>query len=343
MSVCPNQKYLTIGQKSVDTSSSFGNQTSTWNPLSYSVAFSSSFQNISSATVHISLINLHYVYGNSSTVQFYANMSSLSLTSFEIWVYSNFSYQIQTLTYRYLILINPYFIANTNLWLDFIPLNVTNNVSLFTSFSTTSDLGPVMNLTGGISGMITFTGFDINMTSSSNTIDLALSYSLINTTLKIILTSGSSVPIFVNTLYLKAFLYNLQYYNTPNFASFTFNSINGAPNSINANSTAFYDATTIVGMTAVQVSGDQFWDISLNLNNSYGFSVSSSNTNSNYTFNYIYLHTYYCDQRTTPYLYQQNNTCYDICPIRYYGSSSIYYQCQSCAYDCFTCLDSVFC
>lgn len=150
-----------------------------------------------------------------------------------------------------------------------------------------------------------------------------------------------TVPVFVNTIHFDWVVFNLGFYNQPNFGSFTYANIKGTAGATGTsalqyiNASNLYSASTMTGIWYIKIQGDNYIDFKININSPDNLSLTSTNAVNTFYLKYVMFFTYYCSY-TSPYYYLANTTCYDACPVRTYQDENSLV-CAICLFDCYTC------
>jgi hypothetical protein len=100
------------------------------------------------------------------------------------------------------------------------------------------------------------------------------------------------------------------------------------------------DKNTFVGLSAFSISGQLTFNFSVSITEPNTIQA-IINSNSIFKFNYMVILTLKCPS-LIPYLLFNNNSCFDICPVRYFADDQLFI-CSSCPYDCYTCVQSGSC
>ncbi len=180
-------------------------------------------------------------------------MSSITLTSLQISIFSNMTYFIQRMGYRYLILTEDYSSQNsTNLVIKAFVLNINTTISSW-SFAVGSKFFNYnfINGTNGIKTVTFIRGLNINSTDSSKLIDIGINIYCSETSIEFWIISNSGTPTFAKSIAIDVMIYNNEFFNRNNFAAFLSGEINGY-NSTSlqyVNASNVYELTTMVGIT----------------------------------------------------------------------------------------------
>jgi len=75
-------------------------------------------------------------------------------------------------------------------------------------------------MTGGITTIVSFLGFDLTTSSDANVLDLAASGEYNPTNLTVILSTNSTVHLTLRNIYVSVLAFNKDFYNRPKFAAF---------------------------------------------------------------------------------------------------------------------------
>ena len=99
-----------------------------------------------------------------------------------------------------------------------------------------------MNISGGVSTLLTMNGLDANTSKITNTIDLLLSINYKNSTFAIVTIASSNMhPIFLNTISYEWIAFNTNYFNRDKYAAFNTYGISGVADS--SNLLQYYEAS----------------------------------------------------------------------------------------------------
>ena len=196
-------------------------------------------------------------------------------------------------------------------------------------------------MVGGVKTFFSFTGITAN-SWNNNAIDLSLNIVQQSATSVTVTVSVISSTIYVSKVSYIWMSYNDLDVNKNNYGSFTLQTItanNGGTLRYSSANPIIYDFNTIVGLTAIKISGQSNFQFSTNINSNTQLSITASYGFARLDFNVLIVQTYYC-KYDAPYLY--NNICYEICPTRTYAVES-QLVCNTCPYDCYTCTTNGLC
>jgi len=108
MALSLNRKYCYADTLTIDTSTSYNIMAKpTWNPNSYNISYPHAFFDSSVTGVLLSICDLDVGFVSNRT-SFYGIVDSFSSSWFAVRVFSNFSYVIKVLSYRYLAYTDKY-------------------------------------------------------------------------------------------------------------------------------------------------------------------------------------------------------------------------------------------
>jgi hypothetical protein len=169
------------------------------------------------------------------------------------------------------------------------------------------------SILGGIDGTVSFIGYDTTLTSSSNITDFSCFPVAIETNyVTVLLESNSTQPIYIHTVHFSWLVFNKQYFNKANFASFTTLYFQG-PSISYTNTSQLYSQTTVASIYSVHFEGDTFLNYTFTFNSPDSVTLASSNRDVYFKSMVLQFFTLYCHYNT-PFLLNSTNVCYDVCP-----------------------------
>jgi len=220
-SISANQKFLNIYRISIDTTPYF-NKTGAgnWNPLAYTLSFDTALTYSNQLWGGTALTSLHQEY-SSGRIQFTCITTKFSRSSVTLLLYSNFSSNIQVLSYQYLIISNDYVSDATQIGLYVVSIYVNANLSSLVSCKIDAFLPTPVSEPRAMSTFVTLYGLDASTTSAANIIDLRFSAAFLNQYLaRFTIISSSSTPVYLTTIDLTFLYFHNVYYNRASFAGF---------------------------------------------------------------------------------------------------------------------------
>ena len=294
------------------------------------------------------VLNSFDMTNSNGVMHFNAGIISSTNTDFNMGISSNVPGQINTVAMRYLVLTDSYAADNVNM--------VISNIALTGSFSLTSS-SPIsqsitvstFNSSGtGVSTFVSVVGMD---TTSANvtTFELDASVAVNGTTFTFTVASTQTNAIAFSSITLQYIIYNTDYFNRANFASFSRGVLSGSAtttgnrllqgpitltnNNINQN-------TTIVGMSKFSAAGGS----GINYNTQFvgnSFSIASTTTGNTMSFNYLLTPTYGCNI-STPYQILNQSSCVATCSDPSFANNATL-TCDACPTGCTACTSLTFC
>jgi hypothetical protein len=217
--------------------------------------------------------------------------------------------------------------------------NINLNISTSRSAVGTINYGsPIIATSSSIVFVPFISGVDLSKATSDNTFDVGIQVSGTSTSISFYIISSSSTPTFVKSLNVNLIIYNADYYNRNQYASFYFGQLSGTAgaNPIKySNTSNVYEPNVMVGLSGFSFNQASATQFSIGFNSPNELLLSSTLSSNVLKANFIVMKTFFCDVMASTYD-QATNSCILSCSVRTYQDST-HSTCLACLYDCYTC------
>ena len=295
------------------------------------------------------VLNQFDMTNSNGIMEFNAGITSSTSSNFNMAISSRVSGQINAVGLRYLVLTDAYAADNVNLVINNLQMTGSFNIDSANPISQSVTISG-FNTTGtGISTFVSIVGMDTTSSSGAHVFDLGSTITINGTTFTFTVSSTSTTATSLTSITLQYIIYNTDYYNRANFASFTRGILQGSATSsgfrllqgaISLSNPYINQNTTIVGMSNFAISGGQ--GIHYNtIFNGQSFGVASNTPGNQFSFNYVLMPTYACNI-STPYQILNQSTCVATCPDPSFANNATL-TCDACPTGCTACTSLTFC